>query len=46
VEVIRIEGVAFELEDAREFYERVVVYVGAKPRAPDAARTLYRALAS
>ena len=32
--VIRIDGVEFEREDAREFYERVVVYFEAGPPSP------------
>jgi hypothetical protein len=34
VEVIRIDGVEFEREDAREFYKRVVIYFEAGPPSP------------
>ena len=31
MDAIRIEGVEFELEDAREFYERALAYAAASP---------------
>jgi hypothetical protein len=31
VEVIRIEGVEFKVEDAREFVERALIYAKANP---------------
>jgi hypothetical protein len=32
VATVRIDGVEFELEDAREFFERTLIYVEAQPR--------------
>jgi hypothetical protein len=34
VEVIRIEGVWFKVEDAREFAERARIYAAAQPPPP------------
>jgi hypothetical protein len=42
VEVIRIEGVWFKLEDAREFAERVLIYGEANDPQPDGRGVLAR----
>jgi hypothetical protein len=45
VEVIRIEGVEFALEDAREFVERVLIYGQAnQPMSPERSRAFALAM--